>query len=150
MPDAAKRSLHPALAAVAPVEAQVTLASGVQTLLGAFADEVAARVVAAMVRPTESQRVALADVAKHGAPSARWVCERARAGQIAIRGPRGARFVLASELVALLASTTMRLRAPRGVPPNIAQNDAESATFADDIEAELHNLAAARARRRRA
>lgn len=76
----------------------------------------AARVRAESSRPTPS-RVLLSDVALHGAPSRRWVEDQARAGRIAIRGPRGARGVDAGDLVALLAATTIKRRA-HSLPPH--------------------------------
>jgi hypothetical protein len=78
-------------------------------LLDTFAERVAAKVIGRL-QPREPERVLLRDAAKRGAPSARWVTEQARAGRIAIKGPRGARYVDAAALAELLASATIRRR----------------------------------------
>jgi hypothetical protein len=82
------------------------LASILDSLAGAVAD----RVVEKLSGPKAPERIPLARVAEHGAPSTRWVTAKAREGAIALHGPRGGRFVWASELAALLASTTIRRR----------------------------------------
>ncbi len=54
---------------------------------------------------TADTPIPIANVVAHGAPSCRWVLDRSRKGHIAVRGPRGARYVMASDLRALVAST---------------------------------------------
>jgi hypothetical protein len=111
--------------------------ASVDLLVERIADRVAERL--GVRAPIE--RIPLADVATHGVPSRRWVEDRARRGEIEIHGPRGARFVFADELEALLARTTIERRRR---PP------AHGVSETDDASAVVADLAGRRARRRSA
>jgi hypothetical protein len=110
--------------------------TSVSLLLDSFVCAVADRVVEKLAAPKTPDRIPLAKVTEHGAPSERWVTARAREGApITIHGPRGGRFVWANELAALLASTTIRRR---GRPP-------AGADLAADVRGAVAALAARRA-----
>jgi hypothetical protein len=111
----------------------------VAAMLVAFVDTLEAEPVLAArlarvlgtARP-DDERIPLADVVQRGAPSEQWVTRRKLA-----RGPRGARYVLASELAAELAASTIARRKPAAVASNLE----------DDAHAAVVNLAARRSRR---
>jgi hypothetical protein len=87
----------------------------IDTLIESIADRIADRVADRIAsRPAADQRIPLGEVAAHGAPSVRWVTDRARLGLIAVHGPRGGRFVLLADLEALLSSTTIARRVSPG------------------------------------
>jgi hypothetical protein len=111
--------------------------------LAAIVDLIADRIAARLEAPHVAERVPLADVAAHGAPSSRWVQDRARRGEMRIHGPRGGRYVLRADLDALLASTTIarRERAPVVGPPELA-------SIEDDARAAVVNLVSSRKARR--
>jgi len=77
-------------------------------------------------------RIPIGDVTAHGAPSARW-CSARRI----VRGPRGARYVLAAELATALEAST-----PARRPPAIGATVA----LKDDAHAAVVDLAARRER----
>lgn len=108
------------------------------SLLDSLADAVAERVAARLNAPRAPDRVPLARVTEHGAPSARWVTARAREGAIALHGPRGGRFVFAGELAALLAVTTIRRQGRQPAPSGV--------DVAADARAAVAELAARRGR----
>lgn len=66
--------------------------------------------LAAKLGTAPPSRVALDKVTEHGAPSARWVRARARAGAIEIMGPKGSQFVERAALEELLRGTSIRKR----------------------------------------
>lgn len=77
--------------------------------LDAFLDELADRIAARLTKTTSApERIPLADVAQHGAPSPRWLRDQARHKRIEIKGPRGARYVDADALAGLLGATTIK------------------------------------------
>jgi hypothetical protein len=82
----------------------------VTEILDSLADALAERVAARMNGPKAPERIPLASVSEHGAPSARWVAAKAREGAITLHGPRGGRFVYAADLSALLGKVTIRRR----------------------------------------
>lgn len=101
----------------------------IDALLDALADRIAARLAAGSA-PVE-ERIPLHEVKERGAPSKRWAVAKGLA-----RGPRGARFVLASELAAALAASTVARRSPAAPAPD-----------RDDVSATVADLAARRARK---
>jgi hypothetical protein len=112
--------------------------SAADDFMEAIAQRVAAIVLAKLSASRAPERVVLADVSKHGAPSARWIQDRAREGKITLHGPRGARFVLAMDLHELLASTTIRRVRSTPALPN------STANFDDDASAAVIDLMARR------
>lgn len=106
------------VAVLAELEADPELAANVARVLGSTG-------------PTEI-RIPLADVTAHGAPSADW-CRRHKLA----RGPRRGRYVLAAELEAALAASTI----VRRTLPSVAN------TLEDDAHAAVVDLAARRASR---
>lgn len=89
------------------------------------ADRVAAKLAAA--RSPESDRVTKNDDATLralGVPSWRWIEDAARAGRIAIHGPRGGRYVLRAALEALLSASTIRRARTTARPVASADDDA--------------------------
>lgn len=105
-----------------------------EDLLDMLAGLIAPR-LAAVLAPQAPPRIPLENVAEHGAPSARWV--RAKAAPGTIRGPRGARYILAADLDTLLAGSTIRRR------------DAAAAPAPVDARAAVEELAARRVARER-
>ena len=91
-----------------------------------------------LTAPHAAERILLANVVAHGAPSSRWVTERARHGGITIRGPRGARYVLSSDLASLLATATIAKRK--------TATPAASTSLEHDARAAVVSLAARRMR----
>ena len=89
--------------------------------------------VADALATQRTERDALADVAAHGAPSARWVREQRRAGRIQILGPRGRQYVTRAALEELLAAAVVRR-----LPP------VRTTTLAEDAAAEVVQIASAR------
>lgn len=97
------------------------------TTLEALLDVLATKVAERLNTPRAPERIPVAQAAEHGAPSPRWIEEQARKGRIHLRGPRGARFVDAGELAALLAGTTInRRRAPQATAGDVV-SDARTA-----------------------
>lgn len=91
-----------------------------EALLDQLAELVADRVVAKMAaRPSPTERVYQADAEAHGAHW-RWIVDRAREGRIVLRGARGRRYVLASELAELLNAATIK------TPPRRPSHAAEA------------------------
>lgn len=97
-----------------------TRVEAVEHLLQLLADELSERIarkvtadVLAALGHAPKERIPLGEVAEHGAPSKRWVEERGRSGAIRILGPRGARYVNADDLAALLERSS---KAPRPRP----------------------------------
>ena len=73
-----------------------------------------------------------------GSPSWRWIEDKAAKDLIAIRGPRGARYVDPGELAALLSSSRInRRRTPKAAAP--------CTSIVDDAAGELAGLVARRA-----
>jgi len=103
-------------------------------LADAIADRIIIRLREELGAARAPDRVLLADVATHGAPSARWVTDRARSGAIEIKGPRGARYVDAGALGALLERTSIR-RAAR--MPSPAESGVSLATVAKSAVSEI-------------
>ncbi len=110
-----------------------------EAAIGLIVNLIVAGVAERLATPRVAERIPLADVVDHGAPSSRWVTDRARDGQIQIRGPRGGRYVIAVELFALLAKTTIARR-ERMAP-------AAPTTLEDDARAAVVDLSARRSRR---
>ncbi len=106
-------------------------------VLDLLADRIAARLNA---RPVVDEKIPIANVKAHGAPSSRWLSDRARHGQIVVRGPRGARYVLRSELDALLDASIARHRKCEAPPES-------TTTLEDAVTAGVAKLAARVARR---
>jgi len=78
--------------------------------------------------PRPLERIPVNDAAEHGAPSARWLRDRARDGLVTLHGPRGGRFVTRADLESLLAMTSLRrTSAPRESGASIADDVAEMA-----------------------
>ncbi len=75
------------------------------TFVDVLSSAIAAKLLGALAPPPPA-RVYRADAVEAGAPSWRWITEQ----DIEIRGPRGARYVLATELAALLERTSIRRR----------------------------------------
>lgn len=102
--------------------------------LDALAERVADKLAA---REAPPERVLVSDANAHGVPgdAARWLRDRQRRGLITIRGPRSARYVLKSDLDALLDSTVRRRPSskPRG-----------AASIEDDARDAVAELAAKR------
>jgi hypothetical protein len=94
------------------LEADPQLAGGFARVLGG-------------ARPAE-ERIPLAEVTEHGAPSPQWVQARSRRDQSEIRKPRGPSFLRAADLRALLAATTVARRLKPSPTTSLA-DDAKSA-----------------------
>lgn len=78
--------------------------------------------------PRPLERIPVNDAAQHGAPSARWLRDRARDGLVQLHGPRGGRFVTRADLESLLAKTSLhRTSAPLESGTSIADDVAEMA-----------------------
>ena len=107
-----------------------------EELLASFADSVAARVLERMAAPRPVERISVDAVTEHGAPSVRWLRDKARAGLVTLHGPRGGRFVLRTDLEALLAQTSLKRTST--VP------DAET-SVAEDAAAAVAEMARKRA-----
>src|SRR5262249_23022795 len=100
---------HSRIASSSPVDCGNGEAA-LTSIVDAFAERVASRVLELVSTSKPATRVALRDVTAHGAPSARWVVDRARRGEIHIRGPRGARYVEHDELARLIADASIAKR----------------------------------------
>lgn len=100
-----------------------------EEFLDRLATAVAEKVVNRINAPP-AERVTKDSAVDAGAPSWRWVEDRAREGKIEIKGPRGARYVERADLVALVAATTIhRARKPLASCTSV-EDDARDAVAA--------------------